>query len=194
METLIYVLGILSGLVFCGLIYIFSEILKIHKRQKPMRENLDSLLKDYQDHKESFTAETSLSLSILDKKTSELKEEMEETLKKLNSQVQEALREEGEIYKKAVSILRDQSEKEISELKNLVAEQQASTRRYIDSRLDKTTRMLEISAGGVLNTVESRLENIETNIVNRVILRIEEDRIARNIERITEGIPVNGNF
>lgn len=193
METANFILGILCGTVLCGLCYVIVELLKISKTQKAKENEIAEAFRQIQSVEKEF-----------DNTHHSIDENAKEVNRRFDDFIQHTFRQDMEmIHKKIdenIEIIHNidtfkklEFQKAIDNLHDLIVntklelrEKDSTMRGYIDSRIDKTSRGVELVAEGLRNYYD------EEEFADRVLAKLLVKQKEESIKRVTEGLPVSG--
>lgn len=204
METANFILGILCGTVLCGLCYVIVELLKISKTQKAKENEIAEAFRQLQSVEKEFD-NTHHSIDENVKEANRrwddfiehtFRQDMEAIHRKIEENIN-IIHRDIDIFKKFYN---DQSyagkiefQKAIDNLHDLIVntklelrEKDSTMRGYVDSRIDKTSRGVELVAEGLRNYYD------EEEFADRVLAKLLVKQKEENIKRVTEGLPVSG--
>lgn len=200
METANFVLGVLCGTVLCGLCYVIVELLKINKRQKA-KENeiaeafrqIQSVEKEFENTHHSITENAKEVHERIDEYTNVFSQfidrvfqkEMETIHDKINKDI-EGIYRCIEEFRQSEQKAKDDLNMSIADLKLRINDKDSAMKSYVDSRIDKTSRGIELVAEGLKNYYD------EEELADRVLAKLEVKQREENIRKVVEGLPIAG--
>ena len=194
METANFILGILCGTVLCGLCYVIVELLKISKTQKAKENEIAEAFRQLQSVEKEFDN----THHSIDENAKEVNRRFDDFIQRTFHQDMEMIHKKIDenieiIHRNIDTFKKSEFQKAIDTLHDLIVntklelrEKDSTMRGYIDSRIDKTSRGVELVAEGLRNYYD------EEEFADRVLAKLLVKQKEENIKRVTEGLPVSG--
>jgi hypothetical protein len=194
METANFVLGVLCGTVLCGLCYVIVELLKINKRQNA-KENeiaeafrqLQSVEKEFENMQHHIEENSRDVHSKIDEFINRsFQEEMQSIHQKINENIDSIYRSIEDFKKVEFHRIVNEIHGALTGVKLELREKDSAMKSYIDSRIDKSSRGIELVVEGLKNYFNE--DEFADRVLSKVLIKQKEE----NMKRITEGLPVAG--
>ena len=193
METVNFILGILCGSVLCGLIYVIMELLKINKRQTAKENEIAEVFRQITSVEKEFDNTHQIIVANAEESDRAHQASLNEIHKKINENIDVIHGCIEKLKEKDFKELEINQEKSINNLLEVITktklelrDKDSAMKSYIDSRIDKTSKGIELVAEGLKNYYN------EEELADRVYAKFIVKQKEENIKRAIEGLPIAG--
>jgi hypothetical protein len=169
------------------------ELLKINKRQNAKENEIAEAFRQILSVEKEFDNTHQIIAANAEESDRTHQKSLDEIHKKINENIDAIYRCIEEVKEKDFKELDIKREKsfndmynEIKMLRHEVSEKDSAMKSYIDSRIDKTSKGIELVAEGLKNYYN------EEELTNRVYAKFLVKQKEENIKRAIEGLPIAG--